>query len=397
MGQTPKTLDGLCSGRHRLEVKHAAGKFVQDIVLARDEAVSLDCPIRPTLAYLGLVAEGESAQRVAEEVEKALVENLAGVRSVNLLTAGAEAVSRVLRAEGVDLRALTAGAGTPPDVLRRITEGLAEVLEAQGFLVAELPDERLQRTALLHLLAAGNSVPDQFDVVFRESASYLRLLARMDDVVELYRPWAGVITIDSKEVQGLSVVRVVQDGPAALAGLAPGDVIEAVDGQPVAATRELIEIVAAKQPGDALGLHVRADTGTRALTLTLGQSPREVPLNDASLLYNKVMMDLRQRAEGYPGTELAALARLNLGICSMHFGDFAAAHDHLSRAKPELPTGAGVSQGTALYYLGVSLDRLGYGAEAREAYQAAAALEGATLVDNDGPLVSDVAAGGASR
>ena len=44
-------------------------------------------------------------------------------------------------------------------------------------------------------------------------------------------------------------------------------------------------------------------------------------------------MDLRQQVEGYPGTEPAAFARLNLALCAMHFGDFAAAHEHLLKAR----------------------------------------------------------------
>ena len=117
-----------------------------------------------------------------------------------------------------------------------------------------------------------------------------------------------------------------------------------------------------------------------------------VPLNDPDLLYNKVMMDLRQQVEGYPGTEQAAFARLNLAICSMHFDDFAAAHAHLLKARNELPAGPGISQGTALYYLGLSLERLGYEREARDMYQAAAGFEDATLFDNDGPRVAPLAA-----
>ena len=103
-------------------------------------------------------------------------------------------------------------------------------------------------------------------------------------------------------------------------------------------------------------------------------------------------MDLRQQVEGYPGTEAAAFARLNLAVCAMHFGDFAAAHEHLLKARTELPQRPGISQGTALYYLGLALERLGYKKEAGEAYRAAAAAKDATLFDNDGPAVAPLAA-----
>ena len=103
-------------------------------------------------------------------------------------------------------------------------------------------------------------------------------------------------------------------------------------------------------------------------------------------------MDLRQQVEGYPGTEAAAFARLNLALCAMHFGDFAAAHEHLLKARGELPQRPGLSQGTALYYLGLALERLGYAREAGEAYKAAAAARDATLFNNDGPSVAGLAA-----
>ena len=76
----------------------------------------------------------------------------------------------------------------------------------------------------------------------------------------------------------------------------------------------------------------------------------------------------------------------------MHFDDFAAAHEHLLKARNELPAGPGISQGTALYYLGLSLERLGYEREARDMYQAAVGFEEATLFDNDGPRVAPLAA-----
>ena len=154
---------------------------------------------------------------------------------------------------------------------------------------------------------------------------------------------------------------------------------------------DLLALVEGKKPKDRVSLSLKGASGTRNVDLTLTQTPQEVPLNDPALLYNKVMMDLRQQVEGYPGTEPAAFARLNLALCAMHFGDFAAAHEHLLKARAELPQRAGLSQGTALYYLGLALDRLGYAREAGESYRAAAAAKDATLFDNDGPLIAALA------
>ena len=135
-----------------------------------------------------------------------------------------------------------------------------------------------------------------------------------------------------------------------------------------------------------------AGSQPRGVELTLGSSAREVPLFDPDLVYNKVMMDLRAVVEGYPGTEAAAYAWLNLAICAMHFSDYAGAHDYLQKAKAELPQRPGLSRGAALYYLGLALDKLGYRPQAVDAYRAAAEAKDATLIDNDGPPVAALAA-----
>ena len=77
----------------------------------------------------------------------------------------------------------------------------------------------------------------------------------------------------------------------------------------------------------------------------------------------------------------------------MHFSDYAAAHEHLLKARNELPQRPGLSQGTALYYLGLAFERLGdkYRREAADAYRAAAAFKDATLFNNDGPAVAPLA------
>jgi tetratricopeptide (TPR) repeat protein len=393
LGVTPRELEGICAGRHRLEVKHQAGKFLKDIVLAKNEGLTLDCPIRPSLAFLGVVAESASGERNIAAVEERLLQNLSKVATLNFFPAPRETLDRILDADKLTRRGLVSATRADADVVRKVTEKLAQALEVQGFLVAVLPDERLQRTAVLHLLAAGNATPDPWEVTWGEAASYLRFISAVDQKATLYRPWTGIISVDTLLHEGVPVLRVVAGSPAAQAGIQPGEVLYAVEGRQVKRTADLLASLEGKRSGDKLALHLRGPSGSRAVELALGETPQEIPLNDPTLLYNKVMMDLRQQAEGYPGTEAAAFAQLNLALCSMHFGDYAASHDYLLKAKSELPQRPGLSQGTALYYLGLSLENLGseYRKEAAEAYRAAAAFKDATLFNNDGPAVAPLA------
>jgi tetratricopeptide (TPR) repeat protein len=390
-GFTPSHIDTVCSGAHHLEVKHAAGKYLQDFVLARNEELALDCPIRPTLALLGVIAAGNMPERALSEAEEKVAQNLAKVRSLNIVRPPREHVDRVLESEHATIRDLVPGSSADAETVRRVTEKLAGALEVQGFLIVQLPEERLQRVALLHLLAAGNSVADSKQVLFAESASYSSFLSDIDRLPALQRTWAGLITVDAKLAEGVPVLRVVPGSPAAGAEIQPGEIVYSVEGSPVTQTADLGAVIAGKKPGETLALHLKGPAGTRTAELTLGVTPQEVPLNDGSILYNRLMMDLRQQVEGYPNTEPAALARLNLALCSMHFRDYVAAHEHLVKARSELPQRPGISQGTALYYLGLTLERLNYPQDARVAYRGAVATE-ATVHDNDGLTVAELAA-----
>ena len=75
------------------------------------------------------------------------------------------------------------------------------------------------------------------------------------------------------EPEGALVAGVTED--AVTDELEVGDVIVAVDGEPVEESLDVVELVQARRPGEELVLEVRDDEGSRQVEVTLGESPDE--------------------------------------------------------------------------------------------------------------------------
>lgn len=74
-------------------------------------------------------------------------------------------------------------------------------------------------------------------------------------------------------VQGIMVLQVAEDSPAAAAGLEPGDIISALDGEAMESREALAEAIAAHQPGDIAALTILRDGEERTLEVALGTHP----------------------------------------------------------------------------------------------------------------------------
>lgn len=73
---------------------------------------------------------------------------------------------------------------------------------------------------------------------------------------------------------GVIVVAVVSGGPAMSAGIRPGDVILAVDGEPTTSPEELLAVLRARDPGDSVTMTVRSPDGDeREVDVTLTARP----------------------------------------------------------------------------------------------------------------------------
>ncbi len=118
----------------------------------------------------------------------------------------------------------------------------------------------------------GFAIPSE--VVSRVVAE-LRAKGRID------RGWLGVSLQDaaagaaaSRAAGGVSIAAVERAGPAARSGLRPGDVVTAVNGQPVDTARTLVRTVAAFAPGNTVQLTLRRQSATLDLAVTLGRKPK---------------------------------------------------------------------------------------------------------------------------
>jgi serine protease Do len=77
------------------------------------------------------------------------------------------------------------------------------------------------------------------------------------------------------DASGALLASVESGSPAAKAGLQPGDVIEAVNGQKIASPRDLAMTVATVTPGEAARFHVLRDGEARDLEVKVGEQPPE--------------------------------------------------------------------------------------------------------------------------
>jgi len=170
-----------------------------------------------------------------------------------------------------------------------------------------------------------------------------------------------------------------------LAGVEPGDEIREVEGRQLSDELGLAELVAGESPDTTIDLVVRREGNERQLRLVLAETP-VLP----SLSAGKCNRRLVELEADFARGRSDATRQLEAGICWILLGDPERA---LVRYLAEVSAGAGagIGDGTVLYYRALALDALGERARAAQAFEAAAALPGATLVTHDGPLLAPLA------
>jgi serine protease Do len=130
---------------------------------------------------------------------------------------------------------------------------------------------------------SGGSVGIAFSI---PASTVKTVIAQLKDKGSVSRGWIGVQiqpvtseiadSLGLKKAEGALVAEPQANGPAAKAGIESGDVITAVNGEPVKDARELARTIGSLAPGAAVKLNVLHKGQDKVINLTLGQLPNSV-------------------------------------------------------------------------------------------------------------------------
>src|SRR3954453_925072 len=127
---------------------------------------------------------------------------------------------------------------------------------------------------------SGGSVGIAFSI---PAPTVQSVVAQLKDKGTVNRGWIGVQiqpvtpeiadSLGLKKVEGALVADPQKDGPAAKAGIGSGDIITAVNGEPVKDARELARTIGGFPPGTGVKLELLHKGQNKVVKLTLGQLP----------------------------------------------------------------------------------------------------------------------------
>ena len=269
-----------------------------------------------------------------------------------------------------------------------LSSRLSRLFDAQGIASVTVPSAASRNRLVVSLLAAGSADPDVIELDLDSPDAASQAVGRLDRGLSFFKPSLGLTAVDVADLEGPVIVVVDPNGPAAKAGLQPGDILIKANAQPVADAAALTALLAGRKADEDLTLDIKDRSGAaKKVDTRVFMTPRLIGLNDQSLMINKILVDLRNRLQtpGDPITD--SVMRLNLAVALARVGSWSEARLELQRVK--LNDGPGVAAGTVHYLLGLAAERMGNLAEAEAAWKTAAATT--ALDTEDGLPVKDLA------
>ena len=392
-GVAPLTIPDVCEGPHVVELKSQSGRYFQRVDARTGAKINVEGTLRPAFALVS--ASGPAALNT--DLRLTVEKQFASAQSVTLFAPAADETAKALAAEKLpadwlafdsNKRPLGTAAEVNAVMRGELSAKLSRHFDSQGIASVTVPSAATRNRLVVTLLAAGSADPDVIDLDLDSVDATPQAVGRIDRGLTFFRPSLGLTAVDVADMEGPVIVAVDPNGPAAKAGIQPGDVLLKANSQPVPDAAALISLLAGRKADEDLTLDLKDRTGAAKKADTkIYMTPRLIGLNDQSLMVNKILVDLRNRLQTQGDPVLDSVIRLNMAVALARVGAWSEARLELQRVK--LNDGAGVAAGTVQYLLGLAAERMGNIAEAEAAWKIAAAS--AALETEDGLPVKDLA------
>jgi PDZ domain/PEGA domain len=392
-GVAPLTIPDVCEGPHVVELKSQSGRYFQRVEARTGAKINVEGTLRPAFALVS--ASGPAALNT--DLRITIEKQFSSAQSVTLFAPAAEETAKALAAEKLpadwlafdsNKRPLGTAAEVNAVMRGELSAKLSRQFDSQGIASVTVPSAVTRNRLVVTLFAAGSSDPDVIELDLDSVDSTPQAVGRIDRGLTFFRPSLGLTAVDVADMEGPVIVAVDPNGPAAKAGIQPGDVLLKANSQPVPDAAALINLLAGRKADEdmTLDLKDRAGAAKKADTKVY-MTPRLIGLNDQSLMVNKILVDLRNRLQTQGDPVLDSVIRLNMAVALARVGAWSEARLELQRVK--LNDGPGVAAGTVQYLLGLAAERMGNTAEAEAAWKIAA--QTTALETEDGLPVKDLA------
>ena len=196
--------------------------------------------------------------------------------------------------------------GNPFGVGQTVTQGIISATGRTGLGINTVEDF-IQTDAAINPGNSGGALVDAYGqlvgintAIFSRSGGSMGIgFAIPTEIVKLvmngiikdgkvHRGWLGIELQSSMkdptklgdDTQGVEVMNVMPDGPAAKAGLQKGDIITAMDNKPVNDANTLIQLVARKAPNSVVNLQVMRNKAQSSVNVTLGERQPQEALSE---------------------------------------------------------------------------------------------------------------------
>ena len=202
--------------------------------------------------------------------------------------------------------------GNPFGVGQTVTQGIISATGRTGLGINTVEDF-IQTDAAINPGNSGGALVDAYGqlvgintAIFSRSGGSMGIgFAIPTEIVKLVmngiikdgkvrRGWLGIELQSSMkdptklgdDTQGVEVMNVMPDGPAAKAGLQKGDIITAMDNKPVDDANTLIQMVARKAPNSVVNLQVMRNKAQSSVNVTLGERQPQEALTELPMSQN---------------------------------------------------------------------------------------------------------------